>query len=249
MNTISAVILAKNEEEMIKDCLHSVSFCDEIIVIDSGSDDKTVAIARENKAKIVVDRSDNFAQKRNLGLKHVTSDWVLYIDADERIDDQLREEIQKVVFTGSDSGSFEVTRKNFYLGNNEWKHTEKILRVFNKSSLIEWKGELHESPVVKGEKGILDGFLNHYTHRTLSSMLAKTIKWSDTEAQLRYKNNHPRMTWWRFPRVILQAFYQSYIVQQGYKVGTVGVVESLYQSFSMFVTYAKLWELQQKKEL
>ena len=80
-------------------------------------------------------------------------------------------------------------------------------------------------------------------------MLAKTIKWSDTEAQLRYKNNHPRMTWWRFPRVILQAFYQSYIVQQGYKVGTVGVVESLYQSFSMFVTYAKLWELQQKKEL
>lgn len=75
-------------------------------------------------------------------------------------------------------------------------------------------------------------------------MVEKTNKWSDTEALLRFNSNHPKMTWWRFPRVMLTAFFNSYIRQGGWKAGAVGLIESVYQSFSMFITYAKLWELQ-----
>ncbi len=111
-----------------------------------------------------------------------------------------------------------------------------------------WKGQLHESPVIEGEVGELNGYLLHYTHRTLSQMLKKTIEWSRVEAQLRYNSGHPKMSWWRFPRVMISTFFDYYIVQRGYKIGTAGLIESMYQSFSIFVTYARLWELQNSKK-
>ena len=74
------------------------------------------------------------------------------------------------------------------------------------------------------------------------------MQWSTIEAELRFKARHPKMTWWRFPRVMFTAFYDSYIKQKGYKVGAVGIMESMYQAFSIFITYAKLWELQNKND-
>ena len=147
----------------------------------------------------------------------------------------------------NDAVAYKISRQNFYLGNHPWPKIEKLERLFEKSSLTEWYGTLHESPKVEGKIGDMDGLLLHYTHRDLSSMLAKTIIWSDAEARLRFDAHHPPMTWWRFPRVMLTAFWDSYIKQQGFKAGSMGLIESLYQAFSIFVTYAKLWELQQKK--
>ena len=77
-------------------------------------------------------------------------------------------------------------------------------------------------------------------------MLDKTIQWSKIEAELRYKSGHPPMSWWRFIRVMLTAFYDSYIKQKGYSVGTAGFIESMFQAYSMFITYARLWEMQLK---
>ena len=79
-------------------------------------------------------------------------------------------------------------------------------------------------------------------------MLDKTIEWSKVEAETRFQMNHPKMTWWRFPRVMITAFLDSYFRQGGYKIGVAGLIESVYQAFSIFVTYARLWELQQKKK-
>ena len=123
---------------------------------------------------------------------------------------------------------------------------KKLKASFKKKTLKGWKGQLHESPIVTGETGILEGNLLHYTHRDLESMVNKTIVWSSIEAAERFKQNHPKMSWWRFPRVMVGAFLNSYIIQGGYKAGTVGVIESVYQAFSIFITYAKLWELQEK---
>jgi hypothetical protein len=147
----------------------------------------------------------------------------------------------------SEYQAYKIHRKNYYFGNHEWPFIESLERLFEKSSLKGWYGEVHETPKVEGKIGELKGFLLHYTHRDLTSMVDKTIVWSKIEAELRYKSHHPPMTWWRFPRVMFTAFYYSYIQQKGYKAGTVGIVESLYQSFSMFITYARLWEMQQKK--
>jgi len=77
-------------------------------------------------------------------------------------------------------------------------------------------------------------------------MVDKTLGWSKTEAELRFDSNHPKITWWRFPRVMISAFVNSYIIQGGWRVGTAGLVESIYQAFSIFITYARLWEKQLK---
>lgn len=253
MTKISAIIIAKNEENMIADCLDSVSFCDEIIVVDGGSEDRTVEIAKRMGAKVFIFKTEDFSKLRNYGRDMGKGDWVLYIDADERVTNELRREITHLTIDDGRVGKLNgyiLKRKNFYFGTsakNEWPYIEKLERLFRKESLRGWKGELHESPIFVGQTGELDGFLLHYTHRDLTSMLNKTIEWSKIEAQLRFKAGHPQMVWWRFLRVMLTSFFDWYIRQKGFKLGTIGLIESLYQMFSMFVTYARLWEMQQIK--
>jgi glycosyltransferase involved in cell wall biosynthesis len=245
MNKITAILIARNEEKMIGDALKSLAFCDEVIIIDNGSIDKTKEIAEKAGAKVYEIKSNDFSELRNLGLSKTDCEWVLYLDADERINDELKDSIKKNIAENSKYSAFLLRRKNFYFGKHEWPKIEKMPRLFKKDNLTKWQGKLHESPIVDGEIGeIKDGFILHFTHRDLESMLNKTIEWSTQEAMLRYNNGHPQMTWWRFPRVMLTAFFDSYIKQGGYKAGAVGLVESVYQSFSMFITYAKLWELQ-----
>ncbi len=246
MNKISAVVIAKNEEQMLGDCLESLSFCDEIIVIDNASIDKTKDIAQKQGAKVFSIDTNDFSELRNLGLQKASHEYLLYLDADERIDSELKNSIIKAA--SEDNFSFYyLKRQNYYLGKNPWPRIEKMERLFRKKDLQGWKGQLHETPDVKGEGKILDGFILHFTHRDLESMINKTLRWSTTEAILRYNQNHPKMTWWRFPRVMIMAFFDSYIKQQGYKARTAGLVESMFQAFSIFITYAKLWELQQKE--
>lgn len=243
---ISAVIISKNEEEMIADCLDSVKFCDEVLLIDNESSDRTVEIAEMMGAKIKKFPTDDFSKLRNFGLKNALGEYVLYVDSDERISDELKKNILKSM--DGRTSAFKIKRKNFYLGQNEWPRIEEIERLFLKSKLKGWRGKLHESPVYDGEVKTLDGFLLHFTHRNLTQMLRKTIEWSDIEAKNRFEAGHPKITWWRFPRVIAFAFINYYIVQKGYKVGTAGLIESTYQAFSAMITYAKLWELQNKEK-
>lgn len=258
MKKITAVIIAKNQEKLIKQALESVMFCDEIIVIDNGSEDKTKEIAKKY-AKVFDYKTNSFSELRNFGLSKVETDYVLYLDTDERISEELKINIRKVLSEDSEVSGFKLLRKNYYLGSskkNEWPYVEKLERLFKKEKLKKWEGELHESPVVEGKTlpagrqvGELDGYILHFTHRDLESMLEKTINWSETEALLRYNSNHPKITWWRFPRIMITAFLNSYIKQRGYKAGTVGIIESIYQAFSAFITYAKLWELQNKSKI
>lgn len=244
---ISAIILTRNSENLLEDCLKSVKFCNEIIIVDAGSKDKTLEIAKSNGVKIIHSEPSDYAQSRNLGLKNATHDWILYIDTDERVSPELAKNIKKAISGSTDISGYKLKRKNFYFGNHEWPYIEKLERLFKKDSLKGWYGKIHESPEVEGRVGLLDGYLLHYTHRDLSSMVEKTLEWSKIEAELRFKANHPKMAWWRFPRVMISAFLDSYIKQKGYKAGFVGILESTYQSFSIFVTYARLWELQNRK--
>jgi glycosyltransferase involved in cell wall biosynthesis len=251
MSKISAIILTKNSENQIADCIESLSFCEEIIVIDDNSTDRTADLAKRLGAKVEQPDFDtnNFAAKRNYGIKKSKNKWILYIDSDERVSTELKDDIIEVTNEKKPGHvAYRILRKNFYFGSHEWPFIEKFPRLFKKSALKEWRGELHETPIIEGSLGQLNGFILHYTHRDLSSMVNKTLDWSKIEAELRFNANHPKMTWWRFPRVMLTAFFDSYIKQKGYKAGTAGLIESLYQSFSIFITYARLWELQQQKK-
>lgn len=243
---ISAIIIVLNGEKLLPDCIDSLKFCDEILVVDGGSVDKTVLVAKELGARVIQGTSESFAEQRNIGLSHAKGEWVLYVDVDERVSPELQNHILDRIKNNTVDTAYTVQRKNFYLGNHPWPKIELLERVFKKNALKGWYGKLHESPKITGSVGNLQGFLFHYTHQDLATMVEKTNVWSEIEAELRYKNKHPHMVSWRFFRVMLTAWYDSYIKQAGWKAGTAGVVESIYQAFSIFITYAKLWELQQK---
>lgn len=244
-NFLSAIILAKNEELMIADAIDSVRFCDEIIVVDNGSTDRTRDIARNADAQVYARNTPSFAELRNYGKTKAKGNWLLYLDADERVTPALQESIKDMFLEKhNDTVAYIIHRRNFYFGAHEWPAIERMLRLFKKSNLQEWRGELHETPVVEGKTKTLSGYIDHYTHQNLYEMVEKTNQWSEIEAALRLQAHHPQMAWWRFFRVMGTAFWDSYIHQKGYKAGTAGLVESMYQAFSIFITYAKLWEKQ-----
>lgn len=248
MANISTVIIAKNEEDRIARCIKSLEFCDEIIVIDNLSTDNTEKIAKQHGAKVISHGTPDYSAARNLGLENSSSEWILYVDADEVVSEELATEIKKSVSRNSDFSAFRIQRQNFYLGDNPWPKIEKFERLFRKKTLKGWYGKVHESPKVNGEIGDISGLLYHYTHRTIEEMVEKTLVWSRIEAELRHNARHPEVVWWRFPRVMATAFFNSYISQGGWKVGIVGIIESIYQAFSAYITYARLWELQKVKE-
>lgn len=243
---ITVAIITFNEEEMIVDSLKSADWADEIVVVDSGSSDKTLELARGFKVEIYSLKTQDFASLRDYALSKAKGEWIFYLDADERVTKELKEEIKSVLRSPS-FFAYKVRRKNYYFGKS-WPYIEKIPRLFKKEVLKGWFGVLHESPKINSEVGQLKNYLLHYTHRNISSMVEKTNKWSNIEADLRFKAKHPKMTWWRFFRIMLTTFWEYFITQRGFRAGTVGFIESIYQSFSSFITYAKLWEKQNDED-
>lgn len=243
--TLSAIIIAKNEAVRIGACVDALRFCDEIIVIDNNSKDDTVSVARQHDAVVVEFHAENFAEVRTVALKYAHGDWILYVDADETIDPVLTESILRTVEQNDTkkATSYRLSRTNYYLGTR-WPQTERMERLFFRPALKQWKGELHETPVTTGNTADLPGEIIHDTHRTLEEMVAKTNEWSETEAELRLRAHHPTISWWRLIRVLITGFWQSFVTNGGWRAGTVGWIESIYQGFSLFITYAKLWEMQ-----
>jgi len=249
---LSVVIIAKNEEEMIEDCLLSVKWVDEIILLDGGSTDKTPDIARKYKAKIVPQevKTEDWGAWHNQGIKVAQGDWIFYLDADERLTPELQKEIQRVI-KNKEYLVYAIPRRNFLLGKpmsyGGW-YPDYQIRLFKKKELIKWEGKLHERPIFKGELGYLKNPMIHLSHRDLSSMVEKTKKWSRIEAQLLYDAGHPPVTWWRILKVMVSEFCQRFIKHQAWRDGVVGWIEGLFQIFNRFLIYGQLWEMQKKKQ-
>jgi len=250
-NNISAIVIAKNEEEKISECLGSLSWANEVLVVDTGSKDKTVEIAKKEKAKVVSFTKGGFSDWRNKGAKEAKGDWLLYVDADERVTPLLRKEILEIIKSPADTALYAIPRRNIILGK-EMKHggwwPDYVKRLMKKSAFVKWEGDLHENPIVKGELGHLKNSLVHLKHAKLSEMVEKTNKWSEIEAKLLFKSGHPKMAWWRFFRIMATEMWHRLIRLRGFLDGTEGVVYVIYQMWSKFVTYGKLWEMQLEKK-
>ena len=252
---ISIIILAGNEAEMIVDCLKTCNWVEEIILVAANSSDQTVTLAKKTIPNIKIvktidEYNKNFSKWRNLGFKTATKPWLLYIDADERIPSQLKSKIIKAIESKSNYTHYAIPRANYFLGKrvrHGGTYPDYVKRLYKKENFQGYKGILHEEPVVSGELGYLTSDLLHYTHRDLSSMVKKTLVWSDTEAQALFKSGHPPVVWWRFIRMILTKLYERLIKQQMWRDGQVGWISAIFESYNTFLIYARLWELQQKQ--
>lgn len=248
---ITAIIIAKNEEKMIAACLHTLEWCQEVLVIDNGSVDKTVEVAEKLGAKVVYFKHQSFARVRNEALKHAKNDWVVYIDADERVSPTLAREISTHIEMGT-AEVFSIRRSNFFYGEEvSYGGTQNdiVTRVFHKSALDSWFGDIHESPQYRGQTFLLNTSLIHFTHRDTISGLLKTAQWTPIEADLLADAKIQTITFKTILRKGVMEFFRRALKQQGYKDGDVGLIEALIQGINRALVYIQVWERQQKPSI
>lgn len=247
---ISVIVIAKNEQDMIQICLESVKWADEVIVALNDSIDNTENIAKKYTSNIIKVSGQDFSNLRNQALKQAVGEWVLYVDADERVTNSLKEEIKEVV--NGNFSAYAISRRNIIFGSEQkyrafWP--DWVVRLFKKSDFEGWVGRVHEYGKFKGQLGYSKNSLLHLTHRDVDQIVLKSLDWSNIDANLRLQANHPPMSGWRFLRIFVTEIFNQGIKRGGFFAGTIGVMDSLLQVFSMYVTYVRLWQLQQRKPL
>lgn len=248
---ISAVVLTKNEEKNIKDCLESLKWCGEIVVIDDYSEDKTAKIAKSLGAAVYKRKlDDNFADQRNFGLKRAKGEWVIFVDADERVTSSLREEVIKLLsYKVTKYSGFCLKRRDFMWGR-ELKHGEtgnvKLLRLAKRDA-GQWRRAVHETWEVKDNKiGELKNPLLHYSHQTLREFVAD-VDWMSTLHAQENKKEGKRSN---LPKIILfpkLKFFDNWILKLGFLDGTAGFVVAMTMSLHSFLAWSKLWLAQKVK--
>ncbi len=245
---ISALILTKNEDEMIEDCLKQLDFIDEIIVLDQYSSDETQEIAQKYAQKILKTKLLDFDKNRNILASEAKGDWLLYVDSDERYSSDLKKEIQEAVKNDQISAYF-IPRKNYVLG--KWlKHggfwPDYVPKLFKKENLKGWRGAVHESPIFKGESSKLTNPIEHITARNLNKMLEKTIKWAKIEAEMASGANHPHVNIARIIKAFVFEFISRYFLKLGMLDGVQGLIQALFQGYHRSIILVYLWEIQNR---
>lgn len=249
--TITAVIIAKNEAEMIVNCIETLRWCDDIVVIDTASTDDTAELAETAGARVIGFSHPSFAKVRNEALKRVRTDWIVYIDADERVTPTLAKEIMVQLETAQVSALI-FNRQNIHYGktfhHGGWQH-DKVARAFNKETFEGWYGDIHESPKFTGEAITLRSPLLHLTHRSTIDGLKKTISWTPIEARLLFEAGTKPVKLHTILRKGIMEFLRRGLFKQGYKDGMEGWIEAVVQGINRMLVYIQLWELQRTPSL
>lgn len=250
MRSLSIIILTRNEENDIEAAVQNAWRCaDEVLVVDSGSTDKTVELARKNGARVVCRVWDNdFAAQRNFALTQTETDWVLYLDADERMNDELVSAVKKVVTADSSEAreekQYNLQRKSVAFGkkfNYGPLHPDWVPRLFPRGS-VTWVGRVHEHPVCNLPLEKLRGHIEHYTYRDWQEWEEKMSRYSTIWAEEAYKKG--RRT--SLPVALLHGIgrlFSTLILRCGFLDGWMGICLScMYVSYTM-QKYLKLYEL------
>lgn len=243
---LSVVISAYNEEKKIADCLTSVNWADEIIVIDNSSIDNTKEIALKHGA-IVYTRKNNLMLNinKNYGFTRVRNEWVLSLDADERITDELVQEIDIKLKTNKHINGFWIPRKNIIFGkwiqNSIW-WPDYQLRLFKKGFGKFPEIDVHEMIDITGDTEKLESPMLHYNYDSVSQYIMKMDKVYTENAVQNYISSGKELNWYSCIRMPVSDFLKTFFLQKGYKDGLHGLVLSSLQAFYSLVIFAKVWE-------
>ena len=248
---ISAVIIAVNEERRLEGALSSLAgIASEIIVVDGGSSDETVRIARRYTERVFERTWTNFADQKNFGNAKASHPWILSLDADERLSSELRQELLGLKKTEPDIDAFSIPRKVYYLGrwirHSGW-YPDRKLRLFRKG-IARWEGEyVHEKLVVTGRIAKLKNPIHHFTYRNIHEHLARINTFSDLGAHKLYAQKK-KTRWHHLFLLPFVRFVRAYIWKRGFLDGFAGLVISVLTGYALFVRYAKLREIWKKGE-
>lgn len=241
---ISAIILTKNEEKRIEKTITSLSFCDEVIVIDDVSTDGTVKRAKEMGAVVYIhEKEKTFSGQRNFAMDAARNEWVLFVDADEEVSDELRDEILRLKDDAT-STAYALPRRDFFWGH-EMKYgeikkvrEEGIVRLMKKGSGV-WVGLVHERFVSSQKVVKLNGFLNHYSHDSVTSFIEDVNSYSTIRAEELFATG-TKVSGLELILYPFGKFIYTYFILRGVLDGPAGFVYSFVMSFHSFLVRAKL---------
>ena len=251
MPKLAVIILTKNEEKNIEDCIRSSSFADEIVVIDSGSTDRTQELAEAAGARFIVHPMDEagFAGQRNFALRQTDADWIFYLDADERITLEAATEIQ-IVVQRNEPAAWQIKRSNIVFGKrmNYGGHRPDYVARFFPHDGIHWRGNVHEGietdlPIKK-----LTHIIEHYTYTTWYQYFEKFNQYTALAAQALSRKGNKVSQAAAFGHAFA-AFFRDYILRRGFMDGFLGLVMSIMAGIYTLVKYLKagnINRLQQK---
>ena len=249
MPKLSVTIITKNEAADIGAALASVAWADEIVVVDSRSTDDTVAIARRHTERVVVRDWPGYVAQKNYAASIAANDWVLSLDADERVTPELASEIRALVAGAPRDAAYRIPRVTWHLGRwirtTDW-YPDYQLRLYDRRA-AEWTGAyVHEAVAVRGPVGQLRGELQHYAYRDIADHLETIDRYTTLAARQLDESGrragvldvavHPPL-----------AFLRNYLARGGFRDGEVGFVISRMNAYYVFLKFAKLWELQRRQ--
>jgi glycosyltransferase involved in cell wall biosynthesis len=241
--SLTVAILALNEEEMIANAIASAAFADEILVLDGGSTDATTDIASRAGARVVVRPFDDFARQRNHALEIASGDWVLFVDADERITPDLAEGVRERLKDPGEADAFPVPRNSIALGKALTWHPggpDQPIRLMRRTAST-WVGAVHETAEVVKVGAPVRGHLVHLTHRSVSALVQKIDQYSEYEAErLASTGARPpsiRQILYSTPKAIW-SLWRSGLKREGIE----GAIEAFLLAFNRTLVLAKVWE-------
>lgn len=248
--SLSVVVITRNEEANLARCLLSVAWADERIVVDSGSTDSTLDIARENRAKVFKESWKGYAGQKNSAILKASSDWVLSLDADEAVSPELAESVKHIISAADDKvAGYYIARRNFFLGRwirHGGFYPDRKLRLFRRGKGEFAERAVHETMRVNGPTGILDGDLIHQAYPTLTGYIETMNRYSSLGAEVAVEKGHTSRSSVAF---LINTYYRpalnlawNYIFRGGFLDGREGFLLHLYHNVYVSWKYAKAWE-------
>jgi glycosyltransferase involved in cell wall biosynthesis len=246
---LSAIIITRNEAANIGDCLDSVAFCDERIVVDSGSTDGTLIIAKEKGARVAFREWSGFGAHKNYALSLAQGDWVLSIDADERVTPELVEAIKAVVESG-DADGYEVPRRSTFCGR-EMRHSgwfpDRVLRLFRRGKARFSDDVVHERVICEGKVARLKAPLMHYPVARLEDAIRRMDGYSTLGAQKSVASDR-KVSFFTGIAHGAFTFLRIYVLRLGFLDGAAGFLLAVANAEGTYYRYMKAWLARQRRE-
>jgi glycosyltransferase involved in cell wall biosynthesis len=241
---VTALVIALNEGAHIEACLKSVAWADERLVIDSGSTDDTVAVAERAGATVITRPFDGYSAQKNFGAGRAAHDWIVSVDADERVTPALAAEMQAALASPGAHAGFRVPRVTWHLGRwircTDW-FPDFQLRLYDRRR-ARWNGRaVHESVTADGPVGRLRHELQHYAYRDIAHHVDTINRYTTLAAEEMHARGR-RTGYWELLLHPPAAFLRNYVLRRGFTAGTVGLLISVMNSYYVFLKFAKLKE-------